>query len=281
MKIRLSNTEDGKKLIAFLSEQIDGLTLSVAEKQIKLGEVRVNGDKIRTNVCLKRGDEVSVFLPTNAIDVPDIKILYNDDNIIVAYKPLNVDTQNNLVRCLKRQLGFDVVPVHRLDRNTEGIVVLAKDAESESILTEAIANRGIVKIYRALLYGKFERHEFESRAYSVKDEKAAYVKVYAAPRKSAKEIVTKYKVVKEYDGYSDVEIELVTGRTHQIRAHSAFLSHPVLGDGKYGVSNINKRFGFKTQQLKAVKVVFGSLSGKLEYLNGKEITIPSNTNIFD
>ena len=140
-------------------------------------------------------------------------------------------------------------------------------------MMQAIKERKIRKFYRALLYGTFESKEFTAVAFLVKDEKNSVVKVYRDSVREGKRIETRYKVLEEHGDYSDVEIELVTGRTHQIRAHSAFLGHPVLGDGKYASREVLNKFDFKCQQLRAVRLEFDGLNGKLAYLNGKVIRV--------
>lgn len=272
MKYRFTNEADEKKLYEFLSEKIVGLRISVIKRQAKLGEIRVNGLKTRENVKLSAGDYVDIFLPENSLCEPPVEIVYSDENLIIVCKPSEMDTENNLVAALRRSEG-DLFPVHRLDRNTQGLVILARDKETESLLVKAIKERKIRKFYRALLYGNFDIKEFTAVAYLVKDEKNSIVKVYRENVKNGKRIETRYKVVEEFYGYSDVEIELVTGRTHQIRAHSSFLGHPVLGDGKYATREIIDKFDYKSQQLKAVRLVFKELNGKLSYLNGKIIEV--------
>lgn len=273
MKYCFVNEYSGKTIVQLLSEKIDGFSLSQIRKQMKLGEIRVNGTRTRQNTALSVGDSVSVFVPDGMIETPVIETIYEDDNIIVVNKPCNADTENNLVRIVSDKIGAPVFAVHRLDRNTEGLVILAKDKEAEGLLIQAIKDRKIVKVYRALLLGSFEQKSFTATAYLKKDSGKSKVEVFSKPIDGAKKIVTKFEVLAEYDGYSDVEIELVTGRTHQIRAHTAFLGHPVLGDGKYSENAVNEKFGYRVQQLRAVKIVFGGCKGKLEYLNDKTVSV--------
>lgn len=271
MKYGFTNDAEGKKLLELLSEQIDGVALASLKKQLKLGEIRVNGKKIFENISLGIGDEVTIFLPEKFVRPIDVDIVYSDENIIVCDKPINTDVENNLVRILSAEFG-KVYPVHRLDRNTRGLVIFARDSESADILKEAIKSRKITKIYRALLLGKFNEKEFTAKAYLQKDGGNSKVKVFAEPRVGSLEILTHFKILSEAENFSEAEITLITGRTHQIRAHAAFLGHPVLGDGKYGIQQ-KSEFGFKCQQLEAVRIVFGGLKGKLSYLNGKVVSL--------
>lgn len=272
MKNTFIAEDSDKTLLAFLSEKATGVGVSALKKQIKIGEVRVNGIKTRTDVPLKAGDTVTIFVPMKAVKEASVATVYEDDNIIVVCKPIATDTENNLVDILFEERGKRYIPVHRLDRNTEGLVILAKDVESEKLLLKAIKSREIIKTYRALLYGNPEKDEFEARAYLYKDKKNSLVTVTANKKDGGKEIITRYKIVEREKDFCVAEIELVTGRTHQIRAHSLFLGHPVIGDGKYTFGKASER-GYKHQQLKAVKIVFKEIGGKLSYLKGKTITL--------
>lgn len=271
MKYVFTNEKIGLRLTEFLSEKISGITLSQLKKQLKLGEVKINGKRVKENALLCDGDCVEIFLPQRAVRMPQVITVYEDENILIADKPANVDTENNLVQILQVQKGLALLPVHRLDRNTEGLVILAKDEESERLLQEAVKNRTVLKIYHALLYGNFDKKEFTDEAFLKKDAANGLVTISRQKETASKKIITAFKILADYDGYCKAEIQLITGRTHQIRAHAAFLKHPVLGDGKYGNGAANRKFGYKRQQLKAVCIRFDGLKGKLSYLNGMEI----------
>lgn len=268
MKYEFTNDGEGKKLSELISENVSGVSIGAVKHQIKVGEVRVNGVKTRIDCALAIGDIIGVFFPESFVKSPEVKIVYSDDNIAVADKPAGVDTEHNLVSILKNEHSGEFYPVHRLDRNTSGLVILAKTSESEKLLADAIKKRSISKFYRALVYGHFNEKDFTASAYLVKDEKSSLVKIYKNEVHGSLPITTRFKTVEEFDSFSDVEAELITGRTHQIRAHAAFLEHPILGDGKYAPRFVLEKFDYKYQQLRAVKLIFDGLKGKLAYLNG-------------
>ena len=163
--------------------------------------------------------------------------------------------------------------VNRIDRNTGGIVIAAKNAESLRILNAQMKSRNLKKTYLCVVHGIPKPESGLLEGYLIKDEKKNLVKVLKTPCEGAKEIRTKYRVL-EKDTKNDlslVEVDLLTGRTHQIRAHFASIGHPLLGDGKYGTNKLNKEFGYKKQFLYSYKLVF-DLDGEarmLSYLKGR------------
>ena len=165
---------------------------------------------------------------------------------------------------------------NRIDRNTGGIVIAAKNAESLRILNQKLKDREMEKYYLCVIHGTLRNKSGLLKGWLIKDEKKNKVEVFTAERKGAKEIRTKYSVIDEKDGLSLVEVELLTGRTHQIRAHFSSIGHPLLGDGKYGTNALNKALGYKKQFLYSyrLKFTFSSDAGCLGYLNGKSFEIP-------
>ena len=172
---------------------------------------------------------------------------------------------------------------NRIDRNTGGIVIAAKNAEALRIMNEKIKQREIDKFYLAAVHGVPEKREDTLRSFLLKDEKTKSVKVYDKnPPREAKTAITKYRVLKTKNGASLVEVELLTGRFHQIRAHFAHIGHALIGDGKYGQNKADRAKGYKYQALYSYKLRF-SFKGEenaLSYLSGREFQVPNESIYF-
>lgn len=257
-------------LTEFLSQNLAGVSLSAIKKQISLGEVRVDGVKTKQNVTVSPGSEISIFLPSSLDTEPVIETVFADDNIIATVKPRLMDTEHNLKRELEKKYGA-LFAVHRLDTNTEGLVLFARNSAAAQALTDGFRERKISKFYEALVEGTPEPKKRRMTAWLIKDPVKKISRVTDSPEKGAVKIVTAYEIIGEYDGYSKLAISIETGKMHQIRAHMAFIGHPVLGDGKYGNGETNKKYGYKYQQLTAVRLRFGALKSPLSYLEGKTL----------
>jgi len=175
-------------------------------------------------------------------------------------------------------LSFAPALCNRIDRNTGGIVIAAKNAEALRIMNEAIRERKIDKFYLCAVHGVPKRKEATLSGYLLKDSASNTVRVFDKnPPKGAKDIRTRYRVLAEADGLSLLEIELLTGRTHQIRAHMAHIGHPLLGDGKYGVNRHDRERGYKHQALWSYRLRFSFSDAEehlLSYLNGRTFSVP-------
>ncbi len=305
--IIITKNDSDQRLDKFLKKTLKNLPISLLYKYIRTKSIKVNNKRTSISYKLKKGDIISLYIKDEFfIQSPDkydflkapvnLKIVYEDENIMLVDKPVglivhpdeNYHFDSLISRILhymyikgeynpKNENSFVPALVNRIDRNTSGIVIAAKNFEALKILNEKIKNRELNKYYLTLVHGTFKKKESTLKAYLEKNESQNRVYISEKPKPNYKTILTKYKVIKEYQNYSLLEIELLTGRTHQIRAHMAFIGHPIMGDGKYGTNKINKNINYKQQALCSYKLVFNfkSNSGILEYLNHKEFKVNS------
>ena len=275
---------DNKKLNVFLQDLFDGLSINTFYKSLRKKDIIVNGLRVKENIIIHTGDTIICYIADDHLFKQiNYDIFYEDDNILIVNKPVGVEvvsqdeSNKSLTSTLQKKLGYNIMPCHRLDRNTSGLVLFAKNTESLNILTEKFKNHEIEKFYKCTVLGIPAKSQDVLNAYLFKDRKKSIVYVYDSPRKGALKITTSYKVLEtnKKNNTSILEVNLHTGRTHQIRAHLAHIGHPIIGDGKYGINEINKKFGKNTQELCAYKLVFNftSDSGILKYLSNKSFIL--------
>lgn len=247
----------------------NGFSFSYACKLLRNKDVKIDELRVKENVEVFPGSVVTVFYADGA-KTENFSVVFEDENIIVVNKGKGIEVEGK--EGLEGKIKGSTA-VHRLDRNTEGLLVMAKNKFAEEELLKAIKERKIVKVYIAEVVGRADFNGEKLTAYLEKDSKNSFVKVFQNDKKGRQEIVTEFKTIKAGSETSLVKCTLHTGRTHQIRAHLAFLGHPIVGDGKYGINEVNKKFKAKSQSLICTHLKLEGLGRHLSYLNGKEFSI--------
>ena len=275
--IVVDEKHNNKKLDRVILDSFPNLNSNTLYKALRKKDIRVNDKRVSENIIVHTDDVIKVFICDELLEnKPNFSIVYEDDFILVADKPINLEVtgENSLTTLFEKNYSF-IKPCHRLDRNTTGLVLFAKSQEALDILLDKFKHHEIEKHYLATVYGILPKKQDRLEAYLFKDNKKSLVYISDIPKKGYQKIITSYKVVKENkkENTSVLDVNLETGRTHQIRAHLAHIGFPIIGDGKYGKNEINKKFKQKTQLLESnsLKFTFTSPSDILEYLNGTEI----------
>lgn len=313
MKTFTVNTNDsGQRLDKFITKAVKGLPMSLMYKYIRKKRIKVNGKRAEEKQKLEAGDVIEMYIPDeffsgevssseySKADIP-LNIVYEDENLLLVDKKPGVlvhtgdegdpnrtadSERTTLIFAIKAYLvskgeyspesenSFAPALCNRIDRNTGGIVIAAKNAGTLRAMNEAIRDRDIDKYYLCAVHGVPAKREDTLRGFLFKDHRTNKVTVTKNKVRGSKEIITGYRVldVNKSMNVSLLEVTLMTGRTHQIRAHMASIGHPLLGDGKYGINGADRKLGYKYQALSSYKLAFKSRLPELEYLYGREFT---------
>ena len=255
-------TKENCELKKFL--QGKGIDFLCVQKLLRKKDIKINGKRISKNVQLDVGDRVECFVEEVKKDL-QIERLFEDECVAVIDKPCGVETcgENSVESVLS------MFAVNRLDRNTSGVMIFAKNLTAKSGLEKVFKNSLVEKFYLCEVVGKSHFAGEIFSGYLFKDARKSRVIVSDTKKTNYVEILTQFETVKNGEKSSLVMCKLLTGRTHQIRAHLAHLGFPIVGDNKYGNKSTNKTFGANVQRLDCVKLVFKNLNDE-HFLTGEE-----------
>ena len=301
----IGQNDAGQRLDRFLAKAVPLLPASLAQKYIRIKRIKLNGGRAERDTRLQTGDLLQLYINDEFFDkprednafltvaTPKLNIVYEDDHILLVDKRPGLAVHphdgaeygRTLIDHIQAYLyqkkewrpreenAFTPALCNRIDRNTGGIVIAAKTAEALRVMNQKIKDRELDKRYLAIVEGCPKRKEGSLKGYLFKDAKKNRVFVTDTPQPGSKSCQTNYKVLAAEKGLSLVECELITGRTHQIRAQFAHAGHPLLGDGKYG--KLDKKYDRNYQALYSYKLTFCFTTDaeELEYLNGKSFQV--------
>lgn len=292
MQMIVPQEKDGLMLSQLLMQMAADVPVWAIKEAMKKRDVRIDGIRVSGDVRVQAGQEIRVFWPKavvsgktqgKAFEKPEI--VFEDEHVLLINKPQGLQSQNEdhplagdsaLTRVIaylkaKGEATDCVHLCHRLDVQTGGLLLFAKDDEAFESAMQAFSERTFRKFYTCRVKGCPAKRESVMRAHLRKDAQISRVSVTDYPARGSMEIVTGYRVVQPGEN-ALLEVELITGRTHQIRAHLAHIGHPILGDDKYGDRLLNRALNLKRQQLWATRLVFDA-EGALAYLNGRSFSV--------
>ena len=300
-EISVGVNEAGQRMDKLIFKYLPNAPKSFVYKMLRKKNITLNRKKAEGKEKLKEGDVISLFFSDETFEKfsgtamsaylghSHIDVIYEDDNVLILNKPAGVLSQKSsqddvslneeIISYLSEKGEIDAeslktfkpAVVNRLDRNTAGIILCGKTLFALQKLSEIIRERSIRKIYRCIVSGEIES-EKTIEGYLLKDEKSNRVSIFKNKKEGASYIKTGYSPIKHSDGFTLLEVDLITGKSHQIRAHLSSIGHPILGDVKYGGKKTGK---YSYQMLYAARVVFPKMEGEMAYLSGKVFEAPA------
>lgn len=294
----ISKDNDGKLIWEYIISLFPEKTKTSIKKNINSGNVKVNNTKIKDNYVLKINDKVKIYFNTKKINNNFEKcnitcsIFYEDENIIIFNKPKGLlcqedkneknNTLNNFIKKYAFSKGYNVFEcnnfslIHRLDKNTQGLIIGSKKTENTRTLNTETKSKGIIKKYLTIVHGIPEKEEMEFNDYILKDQKLNMMKVFDKYVNHSKQIKTKIRLIRKLNNMSILEVEIHSGKKHQIRSHLAFHNLPIVGDYKYAGKKYQSKI--KSQILISNEIIFNIKNESLSYLNNMKFKLYQTNN---
>lgn len=287
------------RLDSFLQESFPLLKTGIVNKFLRQNKIKINGVKKDANFKLRQNDKITLYVEDSFLETPtketafqfsgkNLEVVFEDPSFIIVNKPSGIvvidENWKNFDTLINRVINYyhiqnktlDFIPAlcHRIDTGTQGLVVLAKNQTALDFMQELFKEKQVEKTYICVTKGMPKKRDSIEKAYLVKNAKEGYVTVSAMKKgDTSKPIETRVKVLSSYGEYSLLEINLITGRTHQIRAHLAYLQLPILGDSRYGDNNLNRALKLKYQLLCSNKIKFLEIENRnFKYLSNMQFT---------
>lgn len=304
-KFVINNNDAGQRLDKYLTKKFPEMPVGILYKGVRKKRIKINGKRAECATKLNEGDVLELYINDEFLTprqekadiyslTPSLNVLYEDENILLVDKEPGVsvhadetDKTTTLITNIqaylylkgeydpKKEGTFVPSLCNRIDKNTGGIVIAAKNAKTLRVMNQKIKDKELQKKYLCIVHGILSPKSATLEAYHIKNTRLNKVFIFDEPQEGARKIQTRYRVLKTKNNLSLVEVELLTGRTHQIRAHFAHIGHPLAGDTKYGTNAQNAGLPYKHQALYSYKLKFTfQTPSHLDYLKGKEFTVP-------
>lgn len=304
----VTKNESGQRVDRFIKKLLSTVSLGLIYKFLRKKKIKVNGVKVAPHYRLQTGDKVQfdsqIKLTNSSYEKQclnysqEFTVIFEDEHLLLVDKPAGLlihadrpGKQNTLNRQVlsyliknkdylpEKELTFKIGASNRLDRNTSGLVLFAKDYPSQKALNKMIREKRVEKYYLALVKGDIKKGQ-ELKNYLKKNQQTNQVEIFQSQLPESQSIHTSFQVVRRFSQFTLLEVKLITGKPHQIRAQFAAINHPIIGDPKYGDYKINSFFqknnniNLNRQFLHAYKIIFINSLKPLLYLNGKEFSTP-------
>jgi len=281
IQAQIGESQDGRKLLQCVREILPELDDAAIRRIVQHRDIKLDGKRVSSNVSVHSGQIIQIYYLDKELKLPEI--VYMDPDVILVNKRAGISVESNpedhsasLCDLLSRTICANEqapIPCHRLDNQTSGLLLFARNQHAADVLQRVFMNRTLDKRYTCIVRGGMKPPEATCKAYLLKDSEAGRVRIIDHETAGARTILTAYKTLEAHDGLSLLSVHLITGRTHQIRAHLAALGHPILGDDVYGDRQLNRTRHVQGKLMLCATLLCLDTGGELPLLDGKVFSI--------